>query len=332
MTNPSHPLKRRVGVLAIHSVDRFIFTVPDLREAERFYRAFGLDVCREEGRVDLRTFGNSQLWASLHEAPGPKRLQYLRLGIDAQDHDAFAEKIRSCGLAAAPHRLSDGAGLWLTSPDGTALQLVVADKVSPSTRSPRLPLPDTRPGTGAAPPRSRRLGVQPRTLSHLLLFTPDVPRMIDFCQQVLGLRLSDRSGDLIAFLHGAHGSDHHLLAFASSHAAGLHHSSWDVGSLDEVGAGAEQMRDAGYDRGWGLGRHVLGSNYFHYVRDPWGSFAEYSFDIDFVPHDVDWPAADHPPEDSLYVWGPAVPEDFVTNHEQTEDSNSESDAVQGDPA
>ena len=75
------------------------------------------------------------------------------------------------------------------------------------------------------------------------------------------------------------------------------------------------MRGAGYDKGWGLGRHVLGSNYFHYVRDPWGSYAEYSFDIDFVPAGSLWPAADHSPEDALYVWGPALPEDFITNHE-----------------
>jgi hypothetical protein len=61
---------------------------------------------------------------------------------------------------------------------------------------------------------------------------------------------------------------------------------------------------------------VLGSNYFYYVRDPWGSWAEYSCDIDFVPHDLDWPAADHPPQDSFYAWGPAVPHDFITNHEQ----------------
>ena len=78
------------------------------------------------------------------------------------------------------------------------------------------------------------------------------------------------------------------------------------------------MRDRGYHEGWGVGRHVLGSNYFHYVRDPWRSYAEYSFDIDFVPVDLDWPAADHPPEDSFYVWGPSVPEDFVTNFESSE--------------
>ena len=68
-------------------------------------------------------------------------------------------------------------------------------------------------------------------------------------------------------------------------------------------------------QGWGMGRHVLGSNYFRYVRDPWGSYAEYSFDIDFVEPGSNWPAADHPPEDSLYVWGPSLPADFVTNFE-----------------
>ena len=40
-----------------------------------------------------------------------------------------------------------------------------------------------------------------------------------------------------------------------------------------------------------MGRHVLGSNYFYYVRDPWGSYAEYSHDIDFVPAGSIWPAA-----------------------------------------
>jgi catechol 2,3-dioxygenase len=75
------------------------------------------------------------------------------------------------------------------------------------------------------------------------------------------------------------------------------------------------MLGKGYSRGWGLGRHVLGSNYFHYVRDPWGSYSEYSADIDYVPVDCDWPSGDHAPEDSFYAWGPDVPEDFVHNHE-----------------
>jgi len=43
-------------------------------------------------------------------------------------------------------------------------------------------------------------------------------------RDVLGLRLSDRSGDLVAFMHGIHGSDHHMIAFVKSDGPGLHQS------------------------------------------------------------------------------------------------------------
>lgn len=157
--------------------------------------------------------------------------------------------------------------------------------------------------------------MHPRRLSHVLYFSPDVPRIIDFARDVLGLALSDQSRDIIAFMHSVHGSDHHLVAFAKSDRPGMHHSSWDVGSIDEIGRGSEQMRAGGYTEGWGVGRHVLGSNYFYYVQDPWKSWAEYSFDIDFIPPGANWKAGDFPPEDSLYVWGPGVHPEFITNFE-----------------
>ena len=61
-------------------------------------------------------------------------------------------------------------------------------------------------------------------------------RAVSFYEDVLGMRLSDRSGEGIAFMHAIHGSDHHVIAFAKSSAPGYHHSSWDVGSLDEARA------------------------------------------------------------------------------------------------
>lgn len=308
-------LHRRPGVVGVHSVNRFVFSVPDLDEAERFYRAFGLDVRRAADRLDLHTWDHPHAWGSVFQGGANKRLEYLSYGVDKADLPAWRERIERHGIACPAHRLSDGSGLWLRNPDGTPLQLVVASKVAPSQKAQATARVDIAPGHGAAPARSAVPQVRPRHLSHLLFFTPDVKRMVEFSSTVLGLRLSDHSGDVIAFLHGPHGSDHHLVAFAKSHAPGLHHSSWDVGSIDDVGNGAEQMRAAGHDKGWGVGRHVLGSNYFYYVRDPWGSYAEYSHDIDFVPHDLDWPTADHPPHDSLYVWGPPVPADFITNHE-----------------
>jgi hypothetical protein len=128
--------------------------------------------------------------------------------------------------------------------------------------------------------------------------------------------MSDGSGPVVAFLHGAHGSDHHLLALVGSTHRGFHHSSWEVGSVQEVGLGSAQMMRAGYTKGWGVGRHVLGANYFYYAADPWGSYAEFSADIDFIPADFDWPAnPNHDPGDSFYLWGPNIPEGFIENTE-----------------
>jgi catechol 2,3-dioxygenase len=75
------------------------------------------------------------------------------------------------------------------------------------------------------------------------------------------------------------------------------------------------MEAEGYRGGWGVGRHVLGSNYYYYVRDPWGSHCEYSYDIDYVPRTMNWNAGDYAGEDAIYQWGPALPEDFLINHE-----------------
>jgi len=312
--NPQAAVLRRPNTLGVHSLDRFVFSVPDLEAAERFYRCFGLDVKRDGDRLDLAARVNPHVWGSVFANGRPKKIQYLRFSAYDDDFEALAARFRAAG-GAEPHPLSDGGGVWTRDPDGTPIQLIAGDKVSPSCKAlPEAPAAAAS-GKGAAPHRKTASRVRPRRLSHVLLFTPDVSRQVAFYTQTLGLRLSDRSGDIIAFLHGAHASDHHMIAFAKSDAPGLHHSSWDVASFDDVGLGAEMMRGDGYAKGWGVGRHVLGSNYFYYVQDPWGSWAEYSFDIDFVPQDVEWTAGDHPPEDSFYIWGPTVPDDFIVNYE-----------------
>ncbi len=300
---------------AVHSVSRLVFSVPELDEAQRFYEAFGLDVRRDGDRLDLYTHGHPHRWVSVVANGQAKRLQYLCLGIYAQDEAAFRERVNALGLACEPHPMGDVDGIWLNSPDGYPVQLVVGDKVSPSNKTQPTPPAALARGSAAAPARGQARVVRPRYLSHVLVFTPALPAMLAFCEEVLGLRLSDRSADVIAFTHGAHGSDHHLLALVQSTGPGLHHTSWDVGSLDEVGEGSEQMRKAGFTEGWGMGRHVLGSNYFYYVRDPWGSFAEYSYDIDFIPPGQPWQAGNYPPEDSFYLWGPEPAPWFVANHE-----------------
>lgn len=67
--------------------------------------------------------------------------------------------------------------------------------------------------------------ILPTRLAHCLIFTSDVHGAIGYYEKVLGLRLSDHSGGNVAFMHGVHGSDHHLLALARSSGPGLHHCS-----------------------------------------------------------------------------------------------------------
>ncbi len=304
-------------VLAVHSVDEFVFSVPAIEEARHFYTCFGLDVRDEGDALALYTHGHPHRWARVFQHGDVKRLAWLSLGIHAQDAQRFERHLAERGIASiAPPTGADAHGLWIEGPDGIPLQLRVAEKSSPSRPAPR-EFPPEAANFGRAPNRSLAQATHPLYLSHILLFSADVDAARAFYEDVLGLRLSDKSGSVIAFLHTPHGSDHHLVALAKSNGGGLHHSSWCVPSIDAVGQGAQQMAIAGYDLGWGLGRHVLGSNYFRYVRDPWGSYAEYSFDIDFVEAGHTWPASDHPGEDSLYVWGPSLPEDFIVNHETT---------------
>ena len=306
----------RNKVLAVHSIEDFVFSVPDLEQARHFYASFGLDVRLEGDMLGLYTDGHPHRWGRLLQR-SQKRLLWVTFGIYPEDLAAFEEKIAELGLPRCmPPVNADQAGIWIRAPDGLPVQLIVAEKTSPSTKSRRNFSPEFS-NRGRAPQRNRITQVRPSHLSHILLFTPDVSATLQFYTEVLGLRLSDRSGDIIAFMHTPHGSDHHLIAMAKSDNYGLHHSSWDVSSFDEVGLGSQQMAQAGYAQGWGLGRHVLGSNYFRYIRDPWGSYAEYSFDIDFIDSNVEWPAGDYPAEDSLYVWGPDLPPDFVMNYERS---------------
>ena len=126
----------------------------------------------------------------------------------------------------------------------------------------------------------------------------------------MGLAVSDRITGKVTFMNVGVG-DHHVFGFITSTHAGFHHASYEVPSIDAIGAGANRMHAAGYSRGWGLGRHTIGSNFFHYTADPWGSWIEWFSDIDQI--DDCWVAGDWdvPP----HLWGTPPPETFLANSE-----------------
>ena len=311
-------VNKRPGELGAHSMSEFHIVVPDLQNAQDFYDAFGLDVREEGNNLGLYTFGNPHRWGVLSEG-GLKKLNVMTYSVFEEDFEPMKKRIEEQGvkLFDAPAGI-DSNGIFFHDPNGFVIELKVGEKTTPDAKVNFGGLDASGPADKQASwGRAEKPEARPVRFAHMLAFVSDVQQTIDFYSRTLGLRLSDRTGDVIAFMHGIHGSDHHMFAFAYSggRPPGLHHVSWDMGSINGIGLGAMAMADRGYTKGWGLGRHVLGSNYFHYMQDPWGTWCEFSADIDYISVKHDWDAKDHPAEDGIYVWGPEIPEDFLHNYD-----------------
>ena len=301
--------------MAVKAFLHYALEVPDQTVGQKYYQDFGLvDTPGKGDAVRLKPARQTREAVLLY--PGPrKRLHHLAYGATGED---FAQV--KAALAAAevkgldPPRGAPEGGIWVRDPDGHLVNI----REEPAPQPPADPPPELN-GPGYTPRQAvrgaptRDMQVAPRKLGHVLLFTPDLDRQVDFYTRVLGMKLSDRSGKIIAFMRC--NTDHHTLALLTSTKPGFHHGSFQVGSVDEIAMGALRMVDRGWQPGWGLGRHVIGSNFFYYIRDPWGSLAEYYFDLDYIPETCAWEPRDWPEQDALYVWGPPVPADFGENKE-----------------
>lgn len=302
--------------MPVRNLQHYCLAVPDPTTGRTFYEDFGLEAREEDGSIVLRCTGREQDQVMLVEGP-TKRLHHLCFGTRADEIDDIKAAVEKNGtkLVDPPNAVAS-EGLWFRDPQGTLVNVKAAEP-APWAGAPEWHINNPghydRRGDRACP--SRDLAIKPRRLGHVLTFTTDIDGQIDFYTRVLGMRLSDRAQDVVAFLHCEGGSDHHVLAYLTGDRPGFHHASFEVANVDEVGLGGCRMIDKGYRDGWGFGRHVIGSNFFHYIRDPWNSLAEYFCDIDYIPADYDWEAKNWPVEDSLYIWGPTVPEDFGANFE-----------------
>lgn len=301
--------------MTIRSLQHFALSVPNPDAGRKFYEDFGLETRKSNGAVVMRCYGRKQDQVILLEGK-QKRFHHLCLGTKASEFEATKRSIERAGHRLVdPPREYEAEGLWVHDPDGRLVNVRVA-AAAPARGGDlwRLNTPGhiARVGKRGYPPHDMK--VRPRRLGHVLFFTPDIDRQIDFYVGALGMKLSDRAKDVVAFLRNEGASDHHVVAFLKSDRPGFHHASFEVGNIDEIGLGAERLLDAGYRNGWGLGRHVIGSNFFHYIRDPWMSLAEYFCDIDHIPA-KGWKAKDWPLDDALYIWGPNVPDDFGKNFE-----------------
>ena len=301
----------------IRTLQHIGLTLPNPEEARKFYTAFGLDLSEREGRVVARCQGREQDQVVVSE--GAKRgLGYLSFGGREADLPIVKQRLEARGvqLLDPPHAAAP-AGLWFRDLDGNLIHLGPDTSVAP--RAAGLVHVNThsavvRVNERGCPPFG--LDPKPVRLGHVILFSPDPARQAKFYLETLGMKLSDRVGDdMVIFMRGASDGDHHLLGLLRDSTPGLHHASFEMDSLDHMMLGANRLRDSGYQHVWGTGRHAVGSNLFHYFRDPWGTLAEYFYDLDFIPEGAEWEARNWAKEQGLFLWssdGPPPP-DFPKN-------------------
>jgi catechol 2,3-dioxygenase-like lactoylglutathione lyase family enzyme len=272
---------------------RFVgYAVADLAAEAAFYEhQWGLRaVAAPEGMKYLAAEGHDELYVVRLRQAAERSVDVIALATGSQgDVDALHAKVADagCRIIFAPRALDSlggGYGFRFFSPDGLPFEIS-----SDVARGP-----------------SRTLGRGepiPEKISHIVLHSPDHKKAVAFFVDVLGFRVSDWLGDVMAFLRC--NSWHHRIAILPGPPC-LNHVAYDMESIDAMMRGVAKLKAMGIDIRWGPGRHTAGNNTFSYFVTPSGFAVEYTSELEEVDEDR-WIAQVHTPApDIMDRWGVGV--------------------------
>jgi catechol 2,3-dioxygenase-like lactoylglutathione lyase family enzyme len=291
--------------MALHRLTQIVMGVPNVEQTAAYYTEFGLRPGADT------TFATGDGGEQLRIVPSAHR-RLVQLGVGADDPDDL-DRI-AAALAALDIPVAREPGRLRALDPGTEVTVQVS--VAPRLRQePTPPPPYNSPGIDArtgqrAPGILRSAPVRPRKLGHVVFGSTDQELSQKFFTAGLGFKVSDTVPGLAAFLRCS--TDHHNVLVQQAPVAFLHHTSWQVDDVDEVGRGATAMLATDPARHvWGLGRHHVGSNFFWYLRDPAGNFSEYYSDLDCIVDDALWTPRTWEGMRGLYNWGQPPPASFL---------------------
>ncbi|MFH9223409.1 VOC family protein [Streptomyces lydicus] len=291
--------------MALHRLKSLTVGVPDVARTADYYVDFGLEQLAP-GRFATVEGGEQFVLR-------PARIRRL-LGMtiavdDIDDLGRIAANLRRLDVPVQ----QDGASLRATEPVADIAVEAVVEPRPARTSVPATPYNGPgrldRAGT-RAPVLSRTGPVRPLALGHVVIGTVDQEATQRFFTDGIGFKVSDVVPGQATFLRCS--TDHHNLLVQQAPINFLHHTSWQVPDVDDVGRGAMSMLAEHPERHvWGLGRHHIGSNFFWYLKDPAGNFSEYYADMDAIVDDQLWTPRSFEGLQALYAWGPPVPPSFL---------------------
>lgn len=260
---------------AITHLRHVAMAVPDFAQAVSFYeRLWGLTRVASDGDIVFYAAeGSPEPYIIRLRAAAAKRLDLVAFGAaDAAAVDRLASELAAAEVrfVSEPGPLQTpggGYGFRFFDPDGRVVEV----------------------SSDVAPRPYRQLEEResiPVKLSHVVLNTPDLPRLQAFYEQKLGFRLSDWLMNFMCFLRC--NPSHHSLALVQGPYPSLHHVSYELRGIDEYMRGSGRLIRAGHTPLWGPGRHGAGDNTFTYFLDPNGNVAEYSTELEQILDEDGW--------------------------------------------
>jgi hypothetical protein len=317
-----HLGRSRNPVIKVADIAWLEFEKPDLDRAEAFARAFGFTiVLRTADELHLRGTDVGSPCVLLRRGAHSR---FLGTAFRAADEVDVLRLAESTGKTATPLPESlGGLSIDLVDPSGLPVRVVAGMHDLPE-------LPAQRPhvynvghqlNRTNATQRPPRMPANVQRLGHVVLQTTKYIEALNFYLDNLGMIVSDflyyngqrARGPVMSFIRcdrGSIPSDHHTLALALGPASRYVHSAYQVCDLDALAAGGEYLREGGYFRSWGIGRHIQGSQIFDYWRDPDGFLVEHFADGDMFDNTLD-PGWAPFTATGLAQWGPPVTKDFL---------------------
>jgi catechol 2,3-dioxygenase-like lactoylglutathione lyase family enzyme len=317
-----HPGRTSNPIVKVRDLAWLEFKKPDLAKAELFGHAFGFT-------TSLRTTDELHLRGTDAHAPcvvirrGP-RSAFAGLAFHAADSTDVVRLADVTGRQV--EKLPEGLGgvaVELVDPNGLRVR-VVSDTHELEVQPTQEPLTfnfGTTPLRVNTTQRPVRAPAQVQRLGHVVWQTTKYRESLDWYLGHLGMIVSDflyfpgqrERGPVMSFIRCDRGdspADHHTLALALGPANRYVHSAYQVADLDALAAGGEYLIEQGYDRSWGIGRHLLGSQIFDYWRDPDGFMVEHFSDSDLFDNTLE-PGWAPMKVSNLTQWGPPATKDFL---------------------
>lgn len=314
-----HSGRHRNPIIKVEDLAWLEFEKPDLIRAEQFAVDFGFSVAdRTPEALYLR--GTWSRTPCLVIRRGPKS-RFVGITFQASESSDLDRLAHAQSTDVRP--FLDGKAVELIDPSGVPVRVVHGLQVLPALpdQVPLIANYGTQPLRFNATQRALKEPARVQRLGHLVLVSRTFQKALDWYLENLGMIVSDflylddlrERGPTMAFIRcdrGSIPSDHHTLAMHLGPANGYVHSAYQVSDLDALALGGEFLKSRGYDRTWGIGRHIQGSQIFDYWRDPDRLMFEHFADGDLFSCDEE-PGWARMSASGLSQWGPPVTKDFL---------------------